>query len=176
MPCVDAKIGGIELTPELVARLETGITAVLQKHIAPVFAHGLNFAEGSREFEVARTVAREIMPGWTWVGVGPQSWAVRGRRVGDEAIVARIHILVLAGALPLAARQEVSQAVAELATMILGQLGKQLHLFVDIIEGEVDMTLPVDLFGDLLHGATHRALKVEEIMKFFMNLVLRRLQ
>jgi len=116
------------------------------------------------------------MPGWTWAGVGPQPWAVRGRRIGDETIVARIHILVLAGPLPLAARQEVSQAVAEFATMILEQLGKQLHLSVDIIEGEVDMTLPVDLFGDLLHGATHRARKVEEIMKFFMNLVLRRLQ
>ena len=175
MPCVEGKISGTALTPDLVARLETGITLVLQEHVAPAFARGLNFVEGSREFDVARAVAREIMPGWTWVSLVQQSWAVRGQRIGDNAIVARFHILVLAGALSQAVRQEVVEAVAEFDRTILGQLGKPLQLFVDIIEGEVDMTLPADLFGDLLQGAAHKKLKVDEIMNFFMKLVLRKL-
>jgi hypothetical protein len=176
MPCVEGKIGGIELTPNLVERLETGITGVLQEHIAPAFAYGLNFAEGSREFKVALTVAREIMPGWTWIAIAPQAWAVRGRRVGDEAIVARFHILVLAGALPQAVRQEVAHAVAAVAESILGESGRPVQLFVDVFEGEVDMSLPSDLFGDLLQGATLRLLKVDEVMKFVMIAVLKRLK
>src|SRR5271157_2770285 len=82
MPCVDAKIGEIELTPELVAGLETGITAVLQEHIAPVFAHGLNFAEGSRELR-SRTYRR---PGdHAWVDLGRRRpAAVGGTRATDR--------------------------------------------------------------------------------------------
>jgi hypothetical protein len=176
MPCVEGKIGGIELTPELVEKLETGITGVLREHIAPAFANGLNFAEGSREFKAALAVAQEIMPGWTWVSITPQVWAVRGRRVGDEAIVARFHILVLAGALPQTVRQEVAHAVAEIVESILGESNKPVQLFVDIFEGEVDMSLPADLFGDLLKGASLRLLKVDEVMKFFMSAVLRKLK
>jgi putative intracellular protease/amidase/phenylpyruvate tautomerase PptA (4-oxalocrotonate tautomerase family) len=175
MPCVEVKIAGIPLTADWVSRLQAEITAVLQEHIAPAFARCLNYPEGSREFAVALAVARQIMPGWTWVSVVSQEWAVRGRPTGSEAVVARFHILVLAGALSQAVRQDVAQAIADLGMTTLGQGGKPVQLFVDVIEGEVDMTLPADLFGNLVKGARHQKLKVDEIMKFYGDLVLQQL-
>lgn len=165
MPCVDGKISGIPLTDNLRRELESQLTQVLQQTIGFQFPKQLGFEEGSETFEKAHRFAKRIMPGWTWITLSEATWAVRGERLSEE-IVARFHILVLAGALTQQHRQQVVTNVEERLAHMLGKNGKPVHLFVDIVEGEVDMTLPEELFGDLLKGSTHRLLAVPDVVQF----------
>ena len=82
-----------------------------------------------------------------------------------KVIVARIHIFLLATAVPQKFRQQVVADVFKTMMNILGQKGKKVHMVVDVIEGEIDMTLPDDLFSTLLQGAEHKLLTVPEVVE-----------
>lgn len=172
MPCVEGKISGVQLTENLATRLEHDITAALQDVISLAFPAEMGFTEGTREFNIAHHIAREIMPGWTWINLSEARWAVRGRRIGDEAITARFHILVLRNALLENYQQQIAVTVEDTVRNVLGEFGKPLNLFVDVTEGQVDMTLPRDLFGDLLAGASDKLLQPGGVTQFLMNEVM----
>jgi hypothetical protein len=173
MPCVEGKISGVTLTEELAARLEEEITAALRDEVSLAFPAEMGFLEGTPEYDIAHRIAREIMPGWTWVNLTEARWAVRGRRVGADAITARFHILVLSNALLQNYRRTIAVTVEDTAAKILGEYGKPVNLFVDVVEGEVDMTLPRDLFGDLLAGASDKLLDPGGVVQFLMAEVLK---
>jgi hypothetical protein len=165
MPIVEGKISGIELTQELTERIETEMTNTLRDTISFSFAVGLGYQEGTKEFEVAYKRTQEIMPGWTWISLVNQPWAIRGKRMSAEVIVARIHIFLLATAVPQKFRQQVAADVFKVMMNILSQKGKKVHMVVDVIEGEIDMTLPDDLFSTLLRGADNKLLTVPEVVE-----------
>lgn len=173
MPCVEGQISGIPLTEELASRLEEEITAALRDEVSLAFPVELGFIEGTPEYAIAHRIAREIMPGWTWVSLSEARWAVRGRRMGTEAITARFHILVLANALLQNYLRQIAVVVEDTAAKILGEYGKPVNLFVDVIQGEVDMTLPRDLFGDLLAGASDALLDPGGVVQFLMAEVMK---
>src|SRR5579884_3813078 len=166
MPNVEGRISGIPVTDELRRRLEAEISETLRETISRAFPTEIGYAPGSREFETCRQVTYEIMPGWTWVSVYNQDWAMGGKRVGDEAIAAYFQILVLENALWEEWRQACVTAVRRVADRILGEAGKPVHIFVSIIEGPVDMSLPVELFSGLLKGERHKLLKPDEIVEW----------
>ena len=174
MPIVECKFSGIELTEELMSRLESEITNTLRDTISFSFAVALGFKEGTEAFGVAYKRAQEIMPGWTWVSLVEQPWAVRGKGINEDSIVGRIHIFLLANAVAQNFRQQVAADVFKTVTKILSLSGKQVHLVVDVIEGEIDMTLPGDLFGTLLKGDSHKLLTVPEVVEF-MNIDINKL-
>ncbi|TVX93585.1 hypothetical protein [Paenibacillus agilis] len=167
MPCVEIKISGIELTEEFHTLVESSLTSALQEEISHVFPIELGFTEGSKEFEVCRQIAHNIMPGWTWITLEEARWAVRGR-VDSDAVTARVHVLLLANAVYTPYRQEVAQKVKEVILPILKSSGKPVHLFVDVIEGEVDMTLPKDLFEPYLRDASDKLLTPGGVVQFIM--------
>ncbi|MBM2815573.1 MAG: hypothetical protein HW421_2335 [Ignavibacteria bacterium] len=176
MPFVDAKIGGITITDELRANLTTEITKSLQENVSLAFPTELGFTQGTSEWEIAHRIAHEIMPGWTWVTISEAQIAVRGKVMNDEAIIARFHIFVLANALYANYRQGITTSITNAAKKILGASGKPVILFVDVIEGEVDLTLPVDLFGDFLSGASEKLLTPGAVVEFIMARVIKELK
>lgn len=166
MPCVEGTFSGIELTETLIMTLETKITATLRDTIANSFAVGLGYQSGTSDYEQIFKYVQGIMPGWTWLNFKQGSWAIRNAHIdSDEAVVAHIRILVLAEALAKPYRQKVAADVFETVKNILSPRAKKVHIFVDIIEGEVDMTLPQDLFSTLLQGRDHKLLKVPEVVE-----------
>jgi hypothetical protein len=176
MPLIEGRIGGVELTKELRTRLEEQITASIRESVAEAFPVELGFTQGTREFEIAHQLARKIMPGWTWISLTEHTWAIGGKHVdGQDTVVARFHVLVLANALYPSFRQSVAQAVTKTVMQILGESGKKVHLAVSVIEGEVDMTLPNELFDDLLLGATDKLLTVNGVVQFLMSQVMKEL-
>ncbi len=172
MPCVHGKISGLKLTEEIIVKLETEITKALQEEISLAFPAELGFVEGTEEFEICHQIAHKIMPGWTWITVEEARWAVRGVKCGDDKIVARFHILVLANALFTNFRQKVVRTVEHTLTRIFSEYGKPVQLFVDCIEGEVDLTLPEDLFGELLKGEDDSLLTPSDVVQFIMKKVI----
>jgi hypothetical protein len=170
MPCVEARFSGLKLTKALSTQLETEITRTLQETIGYAFPVQLGYTEGTKEFKIAHNFARKIMPGWTWITLSEDNWAVAGKRVPDQ-IVARIHIFVLANAVALNFRRQVTTNVLKTVDKILSRKGKKVQLFVDIIEGEADLTLPKELFSDMLQGQPHKLLSPEEVVQFFRDAV-----
>lgn len=167
MPCVEGTFSGIELTETLVTTLETEITATLRDTIADSFAVGLGYQSGTPGYEQVFKYVQKIMPGWTWLSFQQGSWAIRNAHIDpNEAVVAHIRIFVLAEALTKPYRQKVAADVFATVKNILSSSDKKVHIFVDIIEGEVDLTLPQDLFGTLLQGSDHKLLKVPEVVEF----------
>ena len=57
-------------------------------------------------------------------------------------------------------------------TRIFSEYGKPVQLFVDCIEGEVDLTLPEDLFGELLKGEDDSLLSPSDVVQFMMKKVI----
>lgn len=168
MPCVDMKISGLKVTPELVAEIETKFTKTLQETIGHQFPDNLGFEKGSELYKKAHEMTLGIMPGWTWITVSEATWAIAGKQIPDE-IIARVHILVLKDALTPENNQEIVKNIEELSNEILSASGKKVHLFVDCIEGEVAMTLPEELFSAYIKGNRHKLLKVPEIVDFLQE-------
>ncbi len=169
MPCVDMKISGFKVTPELVSEIETKFTKTLQETIGHQFPDNLGFERGSELWKKANEMTLGIMPGWTWITVSEATWSIAGKQIANE-VIARIHILVLKDALTPENNQEVVNEIEKLSTEILEKAsGKKVHLFVDCIEGEVAMTLPEELFGTYTKGNRHKLLKVPEIVDFLQE-------
>jgi hypothetical protein len=166
MPNVEGRISGIPVTDELRRRFEAEISETLRETISQAFPTEIGYAAGSREWETCRQVTYEIMPGWTWVSVFNQDWAMGGKRVGDDQIAAYFQILVLENALWEDWRQACVTAVRKVADRILGEAGKPVHIFVSIIEGPVDMSLPSHLFSGLLNGERYKLLQPAEIVEW----------
>jgi hypothetical protein len=165
MPNVQINISGVELTEKLVTSLEQEITSTLRDTISESFAIGLGYLPGTSDYAVAYKHVQEIMPGWTWINVSASPWALRQVHIEpNDAIVGHVRILLLADAVTKDYRQKVVADVFQTVKNILGISGKKLHLFIDVIEGEVDMTLDTDLFGTLLNGQDHKLLKVSEVV------------
>lgn len=176
MPCVHGRISGLKLTEEIMVRFETEITKALQEEVSLAFPAEMGFTQGTEEFELCHQIAHKIMPGWTWITLEEARWAVRGVKCSDETIVARFHILVLANALFSNFRQKVAQTVEHTVNKILSEHGKPVQLFVDCIEGEVDMTLPDDLFSDLLRGDKDSLLSPTDVVQFMMKKVIKEIK
>ena len=165
MPCVDVKISGTAVTDELIREIETKFTKVLQVTIAPQFPTNLGYPKDSELWKKGHAFTLNMMPGWTWVTVSDARWAVGGKQRSED-IVARVHILVLKEALTAENMQDIVSNIEVCAAEILGQFGKKVHLFVDCTEGEVDMTLPRELFSDYIGDASHKLLKVPDIVVY----------
>lgn len=167
MPCVEGTFDGIELTETLMNALETEITATLRDTIADSFAVGLGYQSGTPGYEQVFQYVQTIMPGWTWLSFRQGSWAIRNAHIDPtKSVVAHIRIFVLADALTKPYRQKVAADVFSTVKKVLDSRDKEIHIFVDIIEGEVDLTLPQDLFGTLLQGDDHKLLKVPDVVDF----------
>jgi hypothetical protein len=166
MPNVEGRISGIAVTDELARRFEAEIAQTLRETIARAFPTEIGYAAGSREWETCRQVTYEIMPGWTYTTVYNQKWAIGGKRVEDDQIVAYFQILVLENALWEEWRQACVTAVRTVADTILGEFNKPVHIFVSIVEGPVDMSLPTELFSGLLRGERTKLLVVDEIIEW----------
>ena len=108
MPLIEGYIS--ELTDQLAVRLEQDITSAVTEALAQAFPLELGFAPGSQEYQVGLEIARKIMPGWIWVALSQQKWAIRGKR-NENAIAARIHILVLQNALEPQYKDRILEAV-----------------------------------------------------------------
>jgi hypothetical protein len=176
MPMVEGTFSGVKLTPELSARLEADITKALQETVSIAFPVELGFTKGTPEFETAHRIAHNIMPGWTWVNLSEGNWAIQGKRVGDNVVTGRINILVLANAVFTNFRREAAKAVTETVIKTLKETtGKQVNLSVSIYEGEVDLTLPRELFGDLIHHASTKLLTPNGVQQFIMAEVVKEL-
>ena len=116
---IDPKIFSVKvITPNLLARLETGIKSALQEKISFAFPAELGFIEGTEKFEICH------------------------------------------------------QTVEHTLTRIFSEYGKPVQLFVDCIEGEVDLTLPEDLFGELLKGEGDSLLSPSDDVQFMMKKVI----
>ncbi|MBD3271853.1 MAG: hypothetical protein GF384_04865 [Elusimicrobia bacterium] len=165
MPIVEGKISGVMLTKELTRELTEQITATLRDTISESFAIGLGYKPGTKEYDVAYKRTQVVMPGWTWVSLVNQSWAVQGKAVPDSEIVCRLHIFLLATAVSQPYRQKVAADVFKSLMGIFSKQGKKVHLVVDVIEGEIDMTLPEQIFGTLSKGEGHKLLTVPEVVE-----------
>ncbi len=166
MPLVECYLN--EMTDELALKLEREITASIREAVAKAFPPELGYKPGTIEYQVGLEVSRKIMPGWTWVSVSQLKWAVQGKRI-NNAIAARIHILVLENALEPRYKDDILQAVTSTVKNILGASGKQVHLAVSITEGGVDMTLPRELFDGLTHGSPEELLQVKDVSNFLRS-------
>ena len=173
MPLIEGYIS--ELTDQLAVRLEQDITSAVTEALAQAFPPELGFAPGSQEYQVGLEVARKIMPGWIWVALSQQKWAIQGKR-NENAIAARIHILVLQNALEPQYKDRILEAVTRTAKDILATLGKPVHLAVSITEGGVDMSLPRELFKGLTHGVPEEVLQVKNVSNFLISEINRELQ
>ena len=169
MPNVEGRITGITVTDELARRFESEIAQTLRETIARAFPTEIGYPAGSAEWETCRQVTYEIMPGWTYTTVYNQKWAIGGKRVEDNQIAAYFQILVLEGALDEGWRQACVTAVRKVADAILGEFGKPTHIFVSIVEGPVDMSLPNELFSGLLKGERYKLLVVDEIVEWMKS-------
>lgn len=169
MPMVDCKFSGISLSDELKEKLEAEITKTLQDTISVAFPTELGFQNGSKEFEVAHEIAYQIMPGWTWVTLSEARWAIGGKKVPDDIVVGRVHIFLLANAVWQDFRQEVTSKVYSTIERIIGEYGKKVELFVDVIEGEVDLWLPNELFSNFTLGSEHKLLKPNEVVQYIVS-------
>jgi len=164
MPNVQINLSGIELTENLVTRLEQNVFTTLRDTISESFAIALEYQPKTSDYAVAYEYVQKIMPGWTWISVSTSPWALRKVHIEpNDAIVCHVRILLLAGAITKDYRQKVATDVFQTVKKILSINGKKLHMFVDVIEGEVDMTLDTDLFCTLLQGNDHKLLKVPEV-------------
>jgi hypothetical protein len=164
-----------EMTDDLALKLEKEITASIREAVAQAFPPELGFAPGTPEFQVGVEVSRKIMPGWTWVSVSQLKWAIQGKRI-NNAIAARIHILVLENALEPRYKDSILQVVTGTVKKILSASGKQVHLAVSITEGGVDMTLPRELFEGLTHGSPEELLQVKDVSEFLRSEINKELQ
>ena len=173
MPLIECYLN--EMTDELALKLEREITASIREAVAKAFPPELGYKPGTPEYQVGLEVSRKIMPGWTWVSVSQQKWAVQGKRIND-AIAARIHILVLENALEPRYKDDILQAVTGTVKNILSTSGKKVHLAISITEGGVDMTLPRELFDGLTHGSSEELLQVKDVTAFLRTEINRELQ
>ena len=173
MPLIEGRIS--DLTDDVAVKLEQAITAAVRDAVAVAFPAELGFERNSAGYQVGLEIARKIMPGWTWVTMSRHTWAIQGRRP-ENAIIARIHILVLQNALESQYKDHILEAVTRTVKDVLGAGGKKLHLAVSIIEGGVEMTLPRDLFADLMHEVPEELLQASNVRNFLMTEILRELQ
>lgn len=163
MPLIECFVN--EINDQLAIKLEEAITASIREAVAQAFPPELGYKPGTPEFQVGLEVARKIMPGWTWVATSQMKWSVRGKRV-ENGIAARVHILVLEGALEAQYKNHILEAVTRTVKEILGARGKPVHLAISITEGGVDMTLPRQLFEGLTHGAPEELLQLKDVTEF----------
>lgn len=173
MPLIEGYIS--ELSEDLAVKLEQEITAAIREAVSQAFPPELGFTPGTHEYQVGMNVARRIMPGWTWVSLVQRKWTVQGQRV-QNAIAARIHILVLQNALEPQYKDHILEAVTSTVKKILGASGKKVHLAVSITEGGVDMTLPEALFRDLTGGKTEELLQGDNVRTFLITEIMKELQ
>jgi hypothetical protein len=173
MPLIEGYIS--ELTDDIALKLEQEITASVREAVAQAFPPELGYMPGTPEYQIGLEVSRKIMPGWTWVTLSQQQWAIQGKR-NKNAIAARIEILVLADALESQYKDHILEAVTQTVKNVLSASGKQVLLAISITEGGVDMSLPSDLFGGLSHGAPEELLQVKDIVAFLKAEINKELQ
>ncbi len=173
MPLIEGQIS--ELSDETAIKLEQAITATIRETVAAAFPPELGFEQGSEGYTVGLEVARKIMPGWTWVTLVQQKVAIQGKRLQD-AIVARINILILQNALEPQYKDEILEAVTKAVREVLGAQGKKVHLAISLIEGGVDMTLPRELFGDMMQTSSEELLAADNVRAFLIKEIMKELQ
>jgi len=166
MPLIECYLN--EMTDDLAVTLERDITSAIREAVAQAFPPELGYVPGTPEFQIGLEVSRKIMPGWTWVSVSQLKWAIQGKRI-ENAIAARIHILVLENALEAQYKDHILQAVTTTVKNILAAKGKPVYLAISITEGGVDMTLPRELFDGLTHGSPEELLQVKDVSAFLRS-------
>jgi len=164
MPMVELKVSGYKLNDGFVKELETKITRVLQDTISTSFAIGLGYGTDHKHHDIAKKTVERIMPGWTMINVEECVWAWGGVRSDD--VIVRIQTLVLANAVALEWRRAIATNLFNLMKKMFADAGDRLKIFNTVIEGEVTMSLPPELFADLLKdGEKEKELHVNDIVE-----------
>ena len=102
-------------------------------------------------------IAQKIMPGWIWVALSQQKWAIQGKR-NENAIAARIHILVLQNALEPQYKDRILEALSGVDPQPKTNLGATFHELAERVKRRGLILVISDLFGDadeILMGLRH---------------------
>jgi hypothetical protein len=162
---VELKVSGYKISDEFAVELEHEITKVLQDTVSTSFAIGVGYDVHHQHHKIAKDTAMKIMPGWTMINVEECLWAWGGQR--KDEVVIRLQTFLFERAVNMYWRREINARLAKLMVKMFSDVPREkLRIFNEVIEGEVCMYLPPDLFGNLLKGETEKTLDVSQVIKW----------